>query len=259
MRLIVLVGLFLALGGCAAVPGNPAAPAVFQANSVPAKQLHTDLVREMIAQGRYYAALAHIEDLQKNGGPRDELLLLHAQVLAKLGRNEQAEQEYKQLLDSAFEAEARHGLGLLYAGRNYRQSVQYLADAARLRATDPNIRNDYGYALLMGGQYPDARLQLATAFELDATNDKYRNNYVLALLLLKDESGLKRMRRLSSLSDKTLQDLRAQAESWPAVVKRTLAQVTPASSSPATAPQAQRSPLDGPSEIKKKLRPSINQ
>lgn len=250
------LGLCLGLGACATMPGN-SAPVAFQANSAPAKQLHTDLVREMIAQGRYYAALAHIEDLQKNGGPREELLLLHAQVLAKLGRKDQAEQEYRQLLGSTFEGEARHGLGLIYAGKNYKQSLQYLAEAARMRATDPNIRNDYGYALLMGGQYPDARLQLATAFELDSGSDKYRNNYVLALLLLKDETELQRVRRLSDVSDKTLQNLRVQAEGWPAVVKRTLAVV--ASPVPTVSPQAQRPSQDGPNEIKKKLRPSSNQ
>jgi Flp pilus assembly protein TadD len=250
------LGTCLGLGACATIPGKNA-PLAFQADSAPAKQLHTDLVREMIGQGRYYAALAHIEDLQKNGGPREELLLLHAQVLAKLGRKDQAEQEYRQLLGSAFEGEARHGLGLIYADKNYKQSLQFLAEAARLRATDPNIRNDYGYALLMGGQYPAARLQLATAFELDSGSDKYRNNYVLALLLLKDETELLRVRRLSDVSDKTLQNLRVQAEAWPAVVKRTLAAVvTPA---PTVAPQAQRPSQDGPSEIRKKLRPSSNQ
>lgn len=262
MSRILLVGLCLGLLSCAAVP-NSGMPVALQVDSAPAKQLHTDLVREMIAQGRYYAALAHIEELQKNGGPREELLLLHAQVLAKLGRKDQAELEYKQLLGSAFEGEARHGLGLLYATKNYKQSVQYLGEAARLRATDPTIRNDYGYALLMGGQYPEARLQLATAFELDSGADKYRNNYVLALLLVKDENELQRVRRISDVSDKTLQNLRMQAQGWPAVVQRTLAAAasqpavpTPA---PAASPQVQRSQVDRSSEVKKKLRPSSSQ
>jgi Flp pilus assembly protein TadD len=236
--------------GCATTPG-PGTLAV-QADSAPAKQLHTDLVREMIAQGRYYAALAHIEELQKSGGPRDELLLLHAQVLAKLDRKGPAEQEFKQLLGGPFEGEARHGLGLLYAQKNHGLGLQYLRDAARLRPTDPGIRNDYGYALLMGGQYPAARLQLATAYELDSGMDKYRNNYVLALILLKDEAGIARVRRQAEMGDKLLQTLRAQARDWPAVVQRAAATTTQA---PATPPSAapSRPPAERGREVRKRL------
>lgn len=214
--------LVLILCGCATTPAG-VTPAPSRADSAPAKQLHTDLVREMIAQGRLYAALAHIEELQKSGGPREELLLLHAQVLSKLGRGKEAEQEYRQLLGSTFDGEARHGLGLLYAEKHYAQSLQYLRDAARLRPTDAGIRNDYGYALMMGGQYADARVHLATAYELDGTVDRYRNNYVLVLMLLKDEAGVQRVRQRNELNDTIFKNIRAQAQDWPAVVKRTQA------------------------------------
>ncbi|MGH8562495.1 MAG: tetratricopeptide repeat protein [Nevskiales bacterium] len=258
MRITVPL-LLLALSACATTANNNApTPAAARTESAPARQLHTDLVREMIAQGRYYAALAHIEELQKSGGPREELLLLHAQVLAKLDRKGQAEQEYQQLLGSAFDGEARHGLGLLYASKNFSQSLQYLREAARLRPTDPTIRNDYGYALLMGGQYPEARLQLATAYELDSGMDKYRNNYVLALLLFKDEAEIKRVRQRSDMTDKLLQNLRAQAQGWPAVVQRSTATAAPVSSA-APAPAAAKPPADRSNSVKKKLGvPGIN-
>jgi Flp pilus assembly protein TadD len=255
MRMMTLAHalfLLLMLSACATAP-SAQGPATAQAESAPAKQLHTDLVREMIAQGRYYAALAHIEELQKTGGPREELLLLHAQVLAKLERKDQAEQEYKQLLGSAFDGEARHGLGLLYASKNFNQSLQYLRDAARLRPTDPGIRNDYGYALLMGGQYPEARLHLATAYELDSSADKYRNNYVLALLLFKDEAEIKRVRQRSDMTDKLLQNLRAQAQGWPAVVRRSTAATGPVSSiAPAPSPTG-KPPAGRNDSVRKKL------
>jgi Flp pilus assembly protein TadD len=253
--------LALSLAGCATTPAGPS-PAAVQADSAPAKQLHTDLVREMIGQGRYYAALAHIEELQKSGGPREELLLLHAQVLTRLDRKDQAEQEFKQLLNGAFDGEARHGLGLLYAQKNYALSLQYLRDAAQRRPTDPGIRNDYGYALLMGGQYPEARLQLATAYELDGGTDKYRNNYVLALLLHRDEAEVQRVRRQGEISDKVLQNLRAQAQGWPAVVQRTRAQAAQpaaATAAPAATPAAGKTSGGGSDAIKKKLgAPGVN-
>lgn len=225
----------LLLAACASTPGNPV-PAAVVADSAPAKQLHTDLVREMIAQGRHYAALAHIEELQKSGGPQQELLLLHARVLAKLDRREQAEQEFRQLLGSRFDGEARHGLGLLHADRSHRQSLQYLREAAQSRPTDPDIRNDYGYALLAGGQYPEARLQLATAYELDGgATDRYRNNYLLALMLFKDERELERVRRQGEVGDTVMRNLRAQAQGWPAVVQRTLSATATAPSGTAAA------------------------
>lgn len=259
MKRMMILGLVLIVSGCATVP-NSQTPATFQADSAPAKQLHTDLVREMIAQGRHYAALAHIEELQKTGGPREELLLLHAQVLAKLDRKDQAEQEYKQLLGSPFEGEARHGLGLLYASKNFRQSLQYLREAVRLRPTDAGIRNDYGYALLTGGHYPQARLQLATAYELDSGFDKYRNNYVLALLLFKDEAEVDRVRRRSEMNDTVLRNLRAQALGWPAVVQRTTAAAAAAPAPPVktASPAASRPPAQPNSDIRKKLSPSNN-
>lgn len=219
--MIRVVLLALMLSACATTPNTLISPSS-RAEGPASRQVHTDLVREMIAQGRYYAALAHIEELQKRGGPRDELLLLHARVLAKLDRNEQAESEYKQLLGSTFEGEARHGLGLLYASRNHSVSLDYLKQAARLKPTDPDIRNDYGYALLAGGQYPVARLELATAYELASNVDKYRNNYVLSLLLFKDEAEIRRVVQRSGMSDKTLENLRAQAAGWAAVVQRTI-------------------------------------
>lgn len=253
IRLLVLVPiLMLTLSACATTP-NSLAPRSIEADRASAKQLHTDLVREMIAQGRYYAALAHIEELQKSGGPKDELLLLHAQVLAKLNRNDQAEQEYRQLLGSAFDGEAKHGLGLLYALKDFRLSLQYLRQAANLRPTDPNIRNDYGYALLTGGHYPAARLELATAYELDSAMDRYRNNYVLALLISKDEAEIRRVRQRSDISDKVLQNLRAQAQGWPAVVQRTTRTAT-AIAADATPSRAVSKPsVDNRNSVKKKL------
>lgn len=260
--------LSVAATGCATSPERNSL--LTAESSAPAKQLHTDLVREMVAQGRNYAALAHIEELQGSGGPREELLLLHAQVLARLGRNEQAEREYKQLLSSAFEGEARHGLGLLYANRDLGLSLQYLREATRRRPTDAGIRNDFGYALLSAGQYQEARLQLATAYELDAALDKYRNNYVLALLLFKEEAALQRVRLRSGMSDQTLQTLRTQAQGWPARVQRTLAAASVTKPAPTTATVAAaakaratktatavKTPAQRSKEIRKEARPSL--
>jgi Flp pilus assembly protein TadD len=215
--------LLAALSGCATTaPSKP--PAADSAlDPAQARQIHLDLVRGMIAQGSYYAALAHIQELEKQPGPRDELLVLKAQTLARLGRKTEAEKIYTGLLKGPHAGEAAHGLGLLYASRNYATSLYYLRSAARLSPTDADTRSDLGYALLTGGVYDEARLNLATAYELNRGSDKIRNNYLLALLIAKDEGRAKSIAQASSVSQKTLDSLRKQARDWPQVVQRTRA------------------------------------
>jgi Flp pilus assembly protein TadD len=220
----------LMLAGCASTGGEDpyiSAQGGPQAQARAQQQLHADLVREMIAQGRYYAALAHIQEIEKSQPAGDELRLLKAQVLAKLGRRQEAEQGYGSLMHGPLEGEARHGLGLLYADSNYPLSLQYLQTAATLLPTSAEVRNDLGYALLVGGYYPEGRLQLATAYELDAAATRNRNNYVLALLLVRDEASVRKLVSAGVVTQKQVIALRKTAKDWPRTVQRARATAQP--------------------------------
>jgi Flp pilus assembly protein TadD len=194
----------------AAVPASPEV----QAARAETEVIHTDLIRSMLAQGQYYAALAHVE-AQKGAQPVSPgLRLLEAEARRKLGQNAEAVALYTSLLRGPEAAPAHHGLGLVYAGnQQLGPAVQHLQQAVRLRPTDVEFRNDLGYALMIAGRYPEALTQLATAVELDPDGSRSRNNLILLLLVTGDEARAVQLARDSGLNASALAGLRAQAQS----------------------------------------------
>jgi Flp pilus assembly protein TadD len=175
--------------------------------------VHIDLIRGMLAKQQYYAALAHIEDQQRTSGSTRELKLLEAETRRKLGQGPAAEKIYKDLLRTQYDADAEHGLGLLYASRDLNSAVQHLRLAVQRRPTDVLFRNDLGYALMVSGRYKEALPELATAVELDQSNQLSRNNLITLLLITKDETRAKQVARDSGVSDEELAGLRRKAQS----------------------------------------------
>lgn len=155
--------------------------------------VHVDLIRKMLDQQQYYAALAHIQEQQRLSGNSDQLRYLEAEARRDLGQSAQAEVLYRGLLNSKLAGEAYHGLGLLYASRDLNASVQYLREATHRNPTDAGARNDLGYALLRAGRYSEAMPELSTAVELEPTDDKARNNLLLLMMMTGDEAGVKRV------------------------------------------------------------------
>lgn len=175
--------------------------------------VHLDLIRGMLDKKQYYAALAHIEDLKRTSGSTRELKLLEGEARRKLGQGPQAEKIYKELLGTQYDADAEHGLGLIYASRDLNSAVQHLRLAVQRRPTEVTFRNDLGYALMVSGRYKEALPELATAVELDQSNQLSRNNLITLLLITKDETRAKQVARDSAVSDEELASLRRKAQS----------------------------------------------
>ena len=175
--------------------------------------VHIDLIRGMLAKQQYYAALAHIQDQQRVSGSTRELKLLEAEARRKLKQGPQAEKLYKELLRTQYDADAEHGLGLLYAARDLNLAVQHLRLAVQRRPTNVVFRNDLGYALMVSGRYKEALPELATAVELDQGNQLSRNNLITLLLVIKDDARAKQVARDSAVSDEELAGLRRKAQS----------------------------------------------
>lgn len=173
--------------------------------------VHTDLIRSMLNQAQYYAALAHIEDQENQRGPRPELNLLKAEALSMLGERPRAEQLYQRLLNSRFAGEAHHGLGLLYAQVDPRSAVGHLQQAVERRPTHAGFRSDLGYALLRLRQWPAARQQLSTAVELEPNVQKWRNNLLLVVMVQGDSRAIAQLS--AGVPPATLDALRRQAAS----------------------------------------------
>lgn len=138
-----------------------------------------DIISQVIAEKRAYAALAFIESANFKS-PR--LDLLKANSLFQVGKYADAEKVYESLKSSCVSGFAYQGLGLINSKLyRYPAAVDQLSKAARLMPVDSAIRGDYGYALMQNGNYEEAKSELLTAIELDPKNQLAKNNLVLLL------------------------------------------------------------------------------
>ena len=176
------------------------------------REVYADLIRSMLDQGQYYAALAHVQQRRAaGGGDRNELAYLEAEARRGLGQIEAADALYQSLLRSRLAGPAYHGLGLLHAGTEPARAIAFLREASRLRPTDADLRNDLGYALLGSGRYREALHELATAVELAPESAKARNNLLLLMMMQGDEAAVTRIAREAAVPPETVARLRQQA------------------------------------------------
>ncbi|WP_372782400.1 tetratricopeptide repeat protein [Litorivivens sp.] len=148
------------------------------------RNVRLDLIRQQVAEGQYFSAIAHLEreDFQSDGAR-----FLLAESLRKSGQLDAALTEYNTLKRGCLNA-----LGYLGAGKvlavtgNLEQGLAELKTARDLLPTDANIRNDYGFALLASGSFDTARHEFMTAVELQPGHPVAIRNLVLALILSSD-------------------------------------------------------------------------
>lgn len=205
-----------AVTGACAMPQRVDAPAAAEAAGTPGDQgmdqgVYGDLIRSMLQQEQYYAALAHVQQRQRSAGNRDDLRYFEAEARRGLGQVAVADALYRSLLRSKMAPQAYHGLGLLHAGADLPRAIGYLREAAKRVPTDADIRNDLGYALLRARRYAEALPELATAVELAPDSDKARNNLLLLLLATGDDGAVARVAREAAVPAATISRLRQQA------------------------------------------------
>lgn len=181
MMMLCMLGF---LGGCAnpsaqvgwLVPDSCGKPSQDQA-------LALDLARDMAAEGRAHAALAHLQELPAR---LPEVRLRQARIYRSLQRPE-AGPLYQSLLGTCLAAEGHHGLGQLAAALgDQREALVQLREAVRRAPTDPKVRNDLGLVLLREGRVRDAHFEFLTALEL-SEGDSLPAQNLLALLFFDDQ------------------------------------------------------------------------
>lgn len=233
-RWALLGGVLLALAGCAATDGaagtpaggmRPSASASAGAPAGPRREdeplaeldekstaaVATELIHGMLAQGQYYAALAHIQR-QRAEHDSAELRFLEAEAQRHLGRTPESDKLYRGLLRGGYAAQAYRGLGLLHAKANLPVATQFLREAVQRDPTNPEMRSDLGYALMSAGRYREALPEIATAVELAPDYVKARNNLILLLMLTRDETGVKQVAEAGGVDAKALARLRKQSQ-----------------------------------------------
>lgn len=182
-RILVLCALGI-LGGCAHPPtqmdwlaqGGCGRPTQDQ-------ELALNLAKDMVAEGRAHAALAHLQALPAS---LPEVRLRQARIYRSLGRSE-AGPLYSSLLGTCLEAEGHHGLGQLAAASgDQREALAQLREALRMAPTDAKVRNDLGLVLLREGRVDDARFEFVTALEL-SQGDPLPAQNLLALLFHQEQ------------------------------------------------------------------------
>jgi Flp pilus assembly protein TadD len=145
--------------------------------------LHTDLIRNMVEQGKYYAAVAHIEAQRRQTGDTPQLRWLEGDARRRLQQFPEARRLLQSLARSPYAARGEHGLGLIAAAQGQPEEARaHFERAVQLGPTVAEFRNDLGVSHLQAGRYADALVELATATELAPTDTRARNNLIILLL-----------------------------------------------------------------------------
>lgn len=159
----------------------------------PALGLKLSMARQQQTEGRYYAALAGLDTLHSD---LPTYRLVRADLLRNLGQYQQADSLYQALESTCLQGQALYGQGLDAAWQGHlSQALTLLASATRVLPTDADLRNDYGFMLLMSGQTDAARAQLMTALELEADHRQAARNLWFLLLQQQDEAGAQALAR----------------------------------------------------------------
>jgi Flp pilus assembly protein TadD len=164
----------------------------------PEHQLHLDAVDSLMSRSQPYAALARLESEEL---ATEQHWLRRGQLLASTNQIAGAEDIFHALSASCDSAMAYHGLGLVYLKRSrLGEGVNQLRRAREMEPSSADVRNDYGYALLLSGEYYDAVFELRTALELAGGEGAVRQNLAASYIITGDRAGLAMLRDQYDLS-----------------------------------------------------------
>jgi Flp pilus assembly protein TadD len=182
-RFIILAALISAAPASAA-SGRTSMPEA----EPPTRGLYLQLIRQARADGRPRAAIAYLDDFDRQFPGDLDARLLRINSLLDLGQNDKADAVLSALGKTAANGRnaaainAAHGHVLAAHGAWGEAASRYEA-AVAADPTDPMLRNALGYALIRTGAYDRAIEALRGATDLAPGDTIVRNNLVLALTL----------------------------------------------------------------------------
>ncbi|WP_454733825.1 MULTISPECIES: tetratricopeptide repeat protein [Cupriavidus] len=215
------------------------------------KTVYLGLIGKMQEEGLYFASLAHIDVYEKRFGANPELTLMRADALRETSQDAQAVQAYRSLAETAAQARAYHGLGLI-AGRqnNFAGAAAEFRRAAQADPTNPQVANDLGYALMRTGALAEARVPVMQALQLDGKNPRVVSNAAVWLAADGKPDQAASLMQRAALPEATRKAVMQEAER----VRRASAQharaAAPGATLAAAAPGAATAAVAGPSHLR---------
>jgi Flp pilus assembly protein TadD len=174
--------------------------------------MHLQLIEDMNRQGKHHAALAHLDALGERGEKLPRSRFLRAEASRQVGDKAAAQKLFTELTTSCLAGLGHHGLArLAMEDGDMEQGLVEFVAASKERPTDPRIRNDHGYALLLSGDATAARHQFQTGHELGG-GDQVSANLLLTLYVLGEHSAAEALAGRLPLSQQELADIKTHAD-----------------------------------------------
>lgn len=175
----------VALGVLAAPPSDAAAEPR-QERQASTRGLYLDLIRQARSDGRPRAALAFLDDFDRQHPSDVEAIVLRVNCLLDLGEAAEADAVIRRVPQNAraarLGADAARG-HVSAALARWEEAVQHYRAAIAARPADANLFNALGYAQVRSGSAREAIETLRAASELAPESEVIRNNLLLALML----------------------------------------------------------------------------
>jgi Flp pilus assembly protein TadD len=182
---------------CAALLAVPAIPMAAEAapartssaaTEAPTRGLYLQLIRQARADGRPRAALAYLDDFDRQFPGDLSARLLRINSLLDLDQVDQAESVFATLGKTPTAGSPAAAVsamrGHIFAARNaWPQAIPCYQAAISADPTDPLLRNALGYAQLRTGAYDHAIETLRGADDLAPGDNVVHDNLLLALML----------------------------------------------------------------------------
>ncbi|QUJ69754.1 tetratricopeptide repeat protein (plasmid) [Photobacterium sp. GJ3] len=189
-RTVWLSGLLVALlAGCSASPeeesarvtaNKPVQSGACGETLIAKDGMKLSMVKQQIDQGQYYLALASLDELKEDGL---SVQMMRADSYRKLGKWDEATRLYQGMVKTCLAGDAYHGLGLIASYQGHMEdAMKWMEKAAKAAPVEADVRNDFGFLLLVTGQDQKARDELMTALELNPQHQNAAKNLWFVLL-----------------------------------------------------------------------------